>query len=827
MFLNQLRMSVRQFAKVPGFTITALLMLALGIGATTAVFSIVQGVLLRPLPFPRPNELVVLADKIKGADIGGAGEAGVTPPDIVSYGRDVHAFRSYGGYQNSTYELSGSGEPLQIDAARLTAGIWPTLGVSPLLGRYFTRQEDEGSQQVAVLSYGLWADRYHRDPRILGTKILLDRKPYQVIGVMPRGIEFPLNPGRLNRSELWVPVSFTPDDFTAGASSWKYQSVGRLKPGVTAAQAQSEAGRVAQEIMRNYSAYLYSLRIEPHVHGLKEATVESAKPLLRILFLAAVVVLLIVCANLAGLLLVRALRQRRESAVRMALGASAKQVVGQALVDSSLLCFSGGLAGVALASLLVRISVKFLPETLPLLDRIQVDWTVIAFALTLSLITGLLCGLAPAFAALQTDTNVVLKEGGRTGTAGSGHARLRSGLVIAEIAVALVLLTASGLLLRSFQQMQAIDPGFQADHALTAAYSLPHEKYNKQAVVNQFNDELLQRLRSIPGVKSAGMTSVLPMSGNTNNSSFVVDNYIAPEGAGLNLGGSSFIVGDFFRAMGIHLLRGRFFDDGDKKGSPLVAIVNRKLAEHYWPGQNPVGKRIRLGMQQTPTPWITIVGEIADVKQASRDVETLQQFYQPATQGLQAYGGLLPADTLAGAFGSIAIRTSVPPQAAENELRAAVRALDPQLALSQMQTMKQTMADSEAPRRFNTVLISAFALTAVFLAILGIYSVMAFSVALRTQEMAIRMALGSPTSGIYRLILGSGLRLVAIGTAIGLLGVYATSSVLKSFLFGVKVLDAGTVAASIALIFGFAALACLIPARRAATTQASDALRAN
>ena len=451
----------------------------------------------------------------------------------------------------------------------------------------------------------------------------------------------------------------------------------------------------------------------------------------------------------------------------------------------------------------------------------------IAFALTLSLITGLLCGLAPAFAALQTDTNVVLKEGGRTGTAGSGHARLRSGLVIAEIAVALVLLTASGLLLRSFQQMQAIDPGFQADQALAAAYSLPHEKYSKQALVNEFNDELLQRLRSIPGVKSAGITSVLPMSGNNSTSSFVVDNYVAPKGAGLNLGEPSYVVGDFFQAMGIHLMRGRFFDDRDKKGSPLVAIVNRKLAEHYWPGQNPVGKRIRLGLQQTPTPWITIVGEIADVKQASRDVETLQQFYQPATQGLQAYGGLLPADTLAGAFGSIAIRTSVPPQAAENELRAAVRALDPQLALSQMQTMKQAMADSEAPRRFNTVLISAFALTAVFLAILGIYSVMAFSVALRTQEMAIRMALGSPTSGIYRLILGSGLRLVAIGTAIRLLGVYAMSSTLKSFLFGVKVLDAGTVAASIALIFGFAALACLIPARRAATTQASDALRAN
>jgi putative ABC transport system permease protein len=828
MLLTYCKNSIRKLAKTPGFTLTALAMLVLGIGATAAVFSIVEGVLLRPLPFKNPQQLVEVTDKLKGADLGGNGdEAGVTGPDILAYTRDTHSFLAFGGYQNANYELAGAAEPKQINAARLSYGVLPTLGVPPMLGRFFTKREDEGTEAVTVLSYGLWADTFHRDPNILGTKVLLDRKPYLVIGVMPRNFEFPLNPGHLNRSELWVPMSLSHEELTTGAASWNFQTVARLKPGITAAEAQQDANRVAQDIMRNYPAFMTSLHIEPRIHGLQEATVKQVRPLIRILFLAVIVVLLIVCANLAGLLLVRALRYRHENAVRLALGAQAGQILAQTLAESLVLSVVGGCIGVALAAALIRISLRVLPETLPLIDQIKLDWTVGAFAFGLAVLTGLLCGLAPAFAALHTNTNELLKEGGRTGTVGGGHARLRSGLVIAEIAIALVLLAASGLLLRSFEKMRAIDPGFRPDHALTATYSLPRQKYSTQTAVNVFNDELLRRLRELPGVTAAGMTSFLPMAGNTNNTAFMVENYVPPKGANMNLAGTSFVVGDFFRALGIHLLRGRLFNDGDKNGAQLVVIVNRKLAQHYWPGQDPIGKRIRIGMPETPTPWMTIVGEVADVKQASRDVGTQEQYYQPALQTTASVGSLASPTDLAGNGGFIAIRTAVPPQAAENELRTVVRSLDPQLALDQIQTMEHAMSDSEAPRRFNTTLISSFAGIALLLAVLGIYSVMAFSVALRTQEVAIRVALGSQRSGIYRLILSSGLQLAAIGAAVGLIGVYAMAGLVKSFLFEVHVLDPLIIIASVLAIFLFAVLACLLPARRAATTEAMQALRAN
>jgi predicted permease len=829
MLLTYCKNSIRQLARTPGFTLTALAMLVLGIGATTAVFSIVEGVLLRPLPFKNPQQLVEVTDKLKGADLGGdnGDEAGVTGPDIVAYTRNTHSFLSFGGYQDANYELSGAAEPKQVNAARLTYGVLPALGVPPMLGRFFTRREDEGTQAVTVLSYGLWANTFHRNPNILGTKLLLDRKPYLVIGVMPRSFEFPLKPGHLSRSELWVPMSLTHEELTTGAASWNFHTVARLKPGITAAQAQQDANRVAQEIMRNYPPFMTSLHIEPHLHGLQEATVKQARPLIRILFLAVIVVLLIVCANLAGLLLVRSLRYQRENAVRLALGAQAKQILAQTLAESLVLSVAGGLIGVGLAAALIRVSLNLLPETLPLIDQIKLDWAVGAFALGLAVLTGLLCGLAPAFATLRTNTNDVLKEGGRTGTAGSGHVRLRSGLVIAEIAIALVLLAASGLLLRSFEKMRAIDPGFRPDHALTAVYSLPRQKYSTQTAVNVFNDELLRRLRELPGVTAAGMTSFLPMSGDTNNNAFVVENYVPPKGANMNLAGTSFVLGDFFKALGLHLLQGRLFNDGDKNGAQLVLIVNRKLAQHYWPGQDPIGKRIRIGLPETPTPWMTIVGEVADVKQSSRDVATQEQYYQPALQTTASIGSLASPDELAGNGGFIAIRTAAPPQTMENELRAVVRSLDPQLALDQIQTMEHAMSDSEAPRRFNTALISSFAGIALLLAVLGIYSVMAFSVALRTQEVAIRMALGSQRSGIYRLILGSGVQLAAIGAGVGLIGVYLMASLMKSFLFEVQVLDPLIMIASLLAIFLFSVLACLVPARRAATTEATQALRAN
>jgi predicted permease len=528
--LLDLKFVLRQLRKSLGFTATAILMLALGVGATTAIFSIVEGVLLRPLPFPDPDRLMVLADRIQGADVGGNGEAGVTVPDIRTYARDTRGFTALGGYTFTTYELSSTGEPAFINASRLTAGVFSALAVQPHLGRVFTPDEDEHSQPVAVLSYTTWQDRFHGDPQILGTKILLDRKPYVVIGVMPRNFEFPLVPGQLNRSELWVPMSFTTRELsTQSAANWSYSMVGRVKPGISPAQAQEDAQRVAQQIMRSYPAFMASLHISSVVRPLQEETVEQARPLLRTLFLAVAVVLLIACVNLASLMLVRAIRRQREFALRLALGARAMALLRQAILESLVLSLSGGILGLALAAVALRVGKNLLPESLPRLNEIALNWEVVGFALLLGVITGLLCGSVPAFAALRTNVNANLKEGGRAGTTGGAHARLRSTLVVAEIAIALVLLTASGLLLRSFEKMRSVDLGYRPEHVTTAAYSLPRKQYATQESVNSFNNELVRRLRQLPGVEAVGLTSNLPASGNNNNQAIVVEGYVDPK----------------------------------------------------------------------------------------------------------------------------------------------------------------------------------------------------------------------------------------------------------------------------------------------------------
>ena len=825
---HDLRIAVRHLMKSPGFTATAVLMLALGIGATTAIFSVVEGVLLRPLPFPHPERLVQLSDILQGADVGGNGEAGVTAPDIQNYTRGTHSFESLGGYRPGSYELSGIGEPAQVIAARMTGGVFPALQVAPLLGRYFTQQEDDQKEQVAVVSYSLWQKRMAGDPQALGKKVLLDRKPYVVIGVMPRNFEFPLVPGHLNSSELWIPMSFSPDELgVGGAAGWNSNMVGRLKPGVTAAQAQSDAERVAEETMRGYPPFMASLHILAVVRSLHEETVEQARQLVRTLFLAIVVVLLIACANLAGLLLVRAIRRRREVAVRLALGARSGLLLRQAILESLVLSVSGGVLGLALAAIALRVGVSWLPETLPRINEIGLDWKVASFAIILGVLTGIVCGLAPAFAALRTSVNETLKEGGRTGSAGGGHARLRSALVVGEIAIALMLLVASGLLLRSFEKMRNVDLGFRADHVLVASYSLPDKQYATQAAVDGFNDELVRRVQHLPGVKSAGLSSFVPASGSNSNTTFVVDGYVPPPGASMNLARLVTVEGDYLQAMGIPLLSGRFFTPSDTASNQLVAIVNHKLAEHYWPGGDPIGKRLRIGTPDMQPPWLTVVGEIADIKEGSPDAPAKEEWYQPVEQIEKSLGSMGSPTDINGNGGYIALRTAAEPQEMENLLRATVRSIDSQLPLTQVQSMEQAVAESEAPRRFNTVLISAFAIAAVLLAALGIYSVIAFSAALRVHEMAIRIALGSQRSGILGLVFRSAAKLAVVGCILGLVGAAAASHLLQSLLFGVSPFDPVVLALAAAFVLLLALVAALLPARRAASIDPMKALRAD
>lgn len=825
---HDLRIAVRRLRKSPGFTTTAVLMLALGIGATTAIFSVVEGVLLRPLPFPHPESLVQLSDILQGADVGGNGEAGVTAPDIQNYTHGTHSFESLGGYRSGSYELSGIGEPAQVIAARMTGGTFPVLRVAPLLGRYFTQQEDDQKEQVAVVSYSLWQKRMAGDPQVLGKKILLDRKPYVVIGVMPRNFEFPLVPGHLNSSELWIPMSFSPDELgVGGVAGWNSNMVGRLKPGFTAAQAQSDAERVAEETMRGYPPFMASLHIRAVVRSLHEETVEEARQLVGTLFLAIVVVLLIACANLAGLLLVRAIRRRREVAVRLALGARSGVLLRQAILESLVLSVSGGVLGLALAAIALRVGVSWLPETLPRINEIGLDWKVASFAIILGVLTGIVCGLAPAFAALRTGVNETLKEGGRTGSAGGGHARLRSALVVGEIAIALMLLVASGLLLRSFEKMRNVDLGFRADHVLVAAYSLPDKQYATQAAVDGFNNELVRRVQHLPGVKSVGLSSFVPASGSNSNTTFVVDGYVPPPGASMNLARLVTVEGDYLQAMGIPLLSGRFFTPSDTASNQLVAIVNHKLAEHYWPGGDPIGKRLRIGTPDMQPPWLTVVGEIADIKEGSPDTPAKEEWYQPVEQVEKSLGSMGSPTDVNGNGGYIALRTAAEPQQMENLLRATVRSIDSQLPLTEVQSMEQAVAESEAPRRFNTVLISAFAIAAVLLAALGIYSVIAFSAALRVQEMAIRIALGSRRSGILGLVFRSAAKLAVVGCILGLVGAAAASHLLQSLLFGVSPFDPLVLALAATFVLLLALVAALLPARRAASIDPMQALRAD
>jgi len=623
-----------------------------------------------------------------------------------------------------------------------------------------------------------------------------------------------------------VPISFTQRELEpVNGANWSFSMVGRLKPGVTAEEAVRDAGLVAKETVRNYPAFMAGLGIRPVVRPLDEETVEQARPLVRTLFLAVVVVLLIACANLAGLLLVRAIRSRREIAVRLALGASTGALLWQALLESLVLSFAGGLVGLMFASMVLRVGIKMLPETLPRINEIGLDWRVVAFAMCVAVLTGIVCGLAPAFAAIRTNVNDALKEGGRTGTSGGGHARLRSALVIAEVAVALVLLAASGLLLRSFEKMRQVDLGFHPDHTLVAGYSLPRQQYATQPAVDEFNRELKRRLQQLPGVKSVGLTSFLPAGNSNNNSVFVAEGYVAPKDAGFDLSTTIALDGDYFQAMGVPLLHGRFFNEADNQSGQLIVIVNRKLAEQSWPGQDPIGKRLRIGTSVMQTPWATVVGEVEDVKENSPDQPAKQQFYMTNAEGNAIAGSLAPPGGLNGNGGFIALRTEMPPEQMENALRETVRSIDPQLPLDQVQTMEHAVSETEAPRRFNTALISSFAAIAVLLAVLGIYSVIAFSVALRVQEMAIRMALGSQRAGIVRLVVISGAKLALIGCVLGLAGAWAASHLLTTFLFGVSALDPVVLTLAAIVLLLLTLVASLLPARRAASVDLSQTLR--
>jgi len=817
---QNLRFAFRQLRKTPGFTLTVIVTLALGIGATTAIFSLVEGILLRPLPFNNPDRLVLL-----GEHLGSGPGTPVTARDILTYPKATTAFSSLGGFTTRAFELSGGATPEEVAAARFTAGVFTTLGVDPVLGRVFTQQEEDAHQPLAVISYALWLNRYHLDPHVLGSSIVLDRRPYSIIGVMPRSFEFPLQAGHLNQTQLWVPMSLTPDELSdKNAGNWGFHMVARLKDGVTLQQGAEDTDRVARQIMRNFPAGMSAIHIRGDVNLLRESTVADTRPILRTLFLAVSIVLLIACVNVAGLLLVRAIRRRREYALRLALGARSSAIIRESVFEGLLLSLAGGLVGLAFAAIAIRTALHLLPESMPRVDSIAMNATVAAFALLLALVTGALCSLAPAFAALRTNLTESLKEGVATGTGASSHSWLRSALVVSEIAIALVLLTIAGAFLRSFQKMRAVDPGFRPDHVLVAGYQLPRNQYPSNISVETFNHSLVERLVSKPGVVAAGITNALPATDGSMAAAFTIEGEPV-DGWKLKFAPLVIIYGDYFHAMDIPLLDGRMFTLDDGPNSPLVVIVNQTMAGHSWPGQQAIGKRMHVGNPKKGLPWATVVGVVADTKNGALDEPSTDQWYAPAQQPAILYGPEASGNPAGSAGGYITLRSTLPPGQMIQTLRSATAEIDPLLALQQVQPMSDVISNVEAPRRFNTDLITAFAFGALLLAITGIYAVVAFSVSLRTQEIAIRMALGSPRTGIARLVLISGAKLALLGCAIGVLGSLALSRVVSSFLFEVSATDPIVYVASVLIMMFMALLASALPATRTASSDPITALR--
>jgi putative ABC transport system permease protein len=818
--LQYLRFAFRQLRKTPSFTITVVLTLALGIGATTAVFSLVEGILLRPLPFQQPDRLVLLGDVLRAQ-----GGPGVTAREIATYSAATTAFSSLGGYATAGYELSGGATPEQVNTGRFSAGVFSTLGVPPLLGRVFTQQEDDGHQPVAVISYALWLNRFHRDPQVLGNSIVLDRKAYSIIGVMPRDFEYPLVDGHLDQAQLWIPLNLSPEELSESqAGAWRYQIVGRLKEGVSLSQAVQDVDRVAKQAMRDFPPSMAAIQIHGDIKPLREDAVAGVRPLLRTLFFAVSIVLLLACLNVAGLLLVRAIRRRREYAVRLALGARSSVILRESVAEGLLLSVVSSVLGLAFAAAAIRATLHLLPESMPRIDSISIDGNVVTFALLLALATGALCSLAPAFAALRTNLIESLKEGAQTGSGAASHTWLRSALVVSEIAIAMVLLTVAGALLRSFQRMRAVDPGFQPDQVLVASYQLPLNQYSTYAAADRFNHAVVERLSNQPGMVAAGITSVIPSLSGFPLSTYTIEGQ-PEEGWKLKFAMFATTYGDYFHAMGIPLLDGRTFSEEDKAGAPLVVIVNQSMAKHSWPGERAVGKRMHVGNPKKGLPWATVVGVVADARLGGRDEPAVDQWYSPVQQPA-IFNGVDASETLPNpASGYLALRSALPPEQIKQTLRSSVASFDPLLAIEQVQPMSEAISNVEAPRRFNTYLISAFAAGALLLAITGIYAVVAFSVSLRTQEIAIRLALGAPRAGITRLVVISGAKLALLGCGLGVLGSLAVSRLVSGFLFDVSATDPLIYGAGVVVMMLMALLASAFPATRAASADPIDALR--
>ena len=820
--LQDLRYALRMLRKSPGFTVVAVLTLALGIGANTAIFSIVNAALLRPLPFKDPSRLVVLHEGIPKM---GYPKMDFSVPDLAVFARAQESFTAIAAFQNKHVDISGQGEPERIIASRVSASLFSMLGAQPMMGRTFTQEEDAPGRALAVLNYSLWQRRFGGAANVIGQTITVDRQPYTVIGVMPRDFVFPLPGPGVNgqTADLWIPMGFTPTEFQDWGGSYFYGVIARLKPGVTLPQARAEGSSLAQRIIDSYPAAIANFarkgELSVIVAPLQQDMVGSVRPLLLVLMAAVGFVLLIACANIATLLLSRAASRHEEIAVRTALGATRLRLLRQFFTESLVLSLAGGALGLLLASWGRDLMLQLVPPSILLPHQVPLSRTVLAFAVGVSIFSALLFGLAPAFQISSFSVQSSLREGGGAAKTSRRRFRLQRLFVTAEFALAVVLLVASGLLIRSFAKLLEINPGFRPDHVLTVNVPLPSPVYSHAAQVENFYQQVLAKVSSLPGVQSAGMSNDLPLRGYEMVS-------ISPEAPANGRTSTpkaicqTWVMGNYFETMAIPLLQGRWFTPEDRFGSQQVAIVSLSAAQKFWPNQSAIGKRVRWGVNG---PWENVVGVVGNVSPSGLDAPLVPHVYRPY---LQLNGGFLEQDPFADMHAmNVAVRTANDPASLASAIVAQVHSLDPQLAVGNIKTMTQVVASSVAGPQFNTVLLGIFASLALFLAAIGVYGVLAYSVAQQTHEIGIRMALGAQPRDLLRLILKQGARLTFLGIGIGLLAALGLTRLMASLLYGVSATDPVTFAAVAIVLATVALVACYLPARRAMRVDPMVALR--
>ena len=812
---QDVRYALRMLRKSPGFAVVAVLTLAVGIGADTAIFSIVNAVLLRPLPFKDASRLVLLHEGLPKI---GFPKLSFEPSDLAVFEREQKSFSAVGTFLNERENISGQGEPDRVMVTRVSAPLFSMLGTEPALGRNFTPEEDAPGHQVAILSYALWQRRYGGDRGILGETIQLDRQPYTVIGVMPRQFQFP-PPGAEDNgtaADLWVPMALAPADLHSWGGPYMTSAVGRLRPGVTLAEARAELQSLEPGILASYPASMRIGVLTLSASPFQEEVVGSVRTLLLVLMAAVSFVLLIACANVATLLLSRAATRQKEIAIRATLGATRFRIARQMLTESLLLGLAGGTLGFLLAVWMRVVLLAIVPSSIPLPADVPLSGGVFAFALGGSIVAAILFGLAPALQVSSGATQTPLQESGRGATASPARRRVQGVFVTAEFALAVVLLVGAGLLVRSFAKLLGTNPGFRADHLLTLNVPIPPQAYSHGPQVRNFYEQLLAKASSLPGAKSAAITSDLPLRG-FEMVSFGVEGRPASEGLAAIC--QTWVMGNYFQTFGIPLIRGRWFGPEDRVDSLQVAVVSAYTARTFWPRENPIGKRIRWG----GGPWDTVVGVVGDVSERELDQPLLPHVYRPYNQ---AVDGLLEADPFGDWHAmTLVLRTQTDPLAMTSAAVAQVHALDPDLAVANIKTMTQVISSSAAGPKFNTFLLGTFAGVALFLAAIGVYGVLAYSVAQQTHEIGIRMALGAQPAGVMRLILSQGTRLALIGTGIGAIGAFFLMRLMSSLLFGVSPADPITFAGVAIVLTCVALAACYIPARRAMRVDPMTALR--